>query len=312
MLRYWRPAGELAGNGLGEHNASYAGCDAPQEEQEHLRLAIRNGSVNFYRSGQSVAKVVVSSKGKIQARIHNKYVCDDSSAQGYVTLTSAGFKEPGTGRLVRYRGVAHLDKWIANAIRHSGTEKRFIDQVVAHNPNVIDLEMGLPAYSKVREERRAPRMDLVVLESAGDSWKIVFWEAKLTRDSRVRCSGPAIPELKPEVLKQLGDYKKWLWHDNNCELVAAEYQNACRLLVAFHVIAKRFNPVIEELGAGVRAVAIDGAPPPLVDDKPRLLIDDLQADASFKENGHLDKLRNTGLHVKVVRSQAQMGLETPS
>jgi hypothetical protein len=39
-----------------------------------------------------------------------------------------------------------------------GDEKRFVDLTMAQNRNVIDLEMGLPAYAK---GQNAPRMDLV-------------------------------------------------------------------------------------------------------------------------------------------------------
>jgi hypothetical protein len=154
-----------------------------------------------------------------------------------------------------------------------GLEKKFVDLVVARNPNVIDLEMGLPAYSTSPKERRAIKMDLVALESTDHGWQIVFWEAKLADDSRARCRGEVEPGRKPEVLKQLADYTNWLRHENNCELVAREYKNTCGLLVELHKIVKRFNPGIQELGAGIQAVAADSTQPLLVDLEPRLLID---------------------------------------
>jgi len=227
-------------------------------------------------------------------------------------LTSAGFPELGTRRLAGYDGIARLEKWIRNANCHVGEEKCFVDAIVARNPNVIDLEVGLPAYSNVREERRAPRMDLVALEPIGHSWRIVFWEAKLVGDGRARCSGPATPKHKLKVLKQLGDYTDWLRHDNNCELVVSAYKNTCSLLVAFHTIAKRFNPDIEELGTGIQAVATPGASLPEIDYIPRLLIDARRPDRSFTQNGHLEKLRETGLHVQIVQGEEQMTLGTRS
>jgi hypothetical protein len=313
MLRYWRPAGDLIGKHLGEQDALQTDGHVLEENPKHLRLAVRDGSVNFYRAGQSVAKVGLNRWGKLQATIHNKYVYGkDAKGQGYVTLTSAGFRELRTGRPVRYDGIARLDEWIRNANCHIGEEKSFVDAVVARNQNVIDLEVGLPAYSDVREERRAPRMDLAALERIGHSWRIVFWEAKLVGDGRARCSGPVIPKYKPEVLKQLGDYTDWLRHDKNCESVVLAYRNTCCLLVAFHTIARRFNPDIEELGAGIQAIATPGAPPPEIDDRPRLLIDARKPNHSFTEHGHLKKLREAGVHVQMIQGDDQMTLETRS
>ena len=182
-----------------------------------------------------------------------------------------------------------------------------MDLVVARNPDTIDLEMALPAYSPDRKERKAPRMDLVALEPAGDRWQIVFWEAKLVDDARARCRGV---DASPKVVDQLKQYTRWLRHDNHRELVAAAYQNVCRLLVEFRRLANWVSPKIEELGRGIIAVAAVDAPSLIVDDEPRLLIDGRTRNLAFTENGHLDKLRNTGLHVQMVHCPDQMTLET--
>ncbi len=63
-----------------------------RKDEDHLRLAIRNGYLNFYRRGQSVAKVGFDRAGNLQAKIHNKYVCGaEGSGQSHITLTSAGY-----------------------------------------------------------------------------------------------------------------------------------------------------------------------------------------------------------------------------
>ena len=62
MLFHWRPAGDALRR------------DILEEDPRHLRLAIRNGYFNLYRGGQSVAKIGFGSNGRVQARIHNKYV----------------------------------------------------------------------------------------------------------------------------------------------------------------------------------------------------------------------------------------------
>ena len=103
-----------------------------------------------------------------------------------MTLSSAGLSDQ-EGGCRKYGGLDELRQWIANINeKHIGDEKHFVDLVVARNPDAIDLEMALPAYSLVPEERIAPRMDLVALEPVGNRWRIVFWEAKLVDDARAR------------------------------------------------------------------------------------------------------------------------------
>ncbi|MGH8094069.1 MAG: hypothetical protein ACREIF_11450 [Chthoniobacterales bacterium] len=307
MLLYWQPAGGALRREMPQATELLTEGPPHEEDPERLRLAIRNDYLNLYRSGQSVAKIGFGRSGELQARIHDKYIHGDKGVgQTYVTLTSAGLHDQETGRLREYGGVADLHGWVANANKHVGKEKRFVDLVVARNPDTIDLEMALPPFSPPGQKRTAPRMDLVALEPDGDRWRIVFWEAKLVDDSRARCQGDG----QPEVVNQLERYTLWLDHEKHRELVASAYQNACRLLVEFHKIAKRINPRIENLGESIIAVGTPDALPLCIDDKPRLLIDDRAADVAFRENGHLKKLRDIGIHVQMVSGFGDMALET--
>jgi hypothetical protein len=293
LLRHWRPAGDaLVSQGR------------VAEEDLRLRLAIRADCVNFYRSGQSVAKVYLDSRDGLQALIHNKYVNGQASnGKHYLRVTSAGVSNRKMNIEEAYGGTEEMRRWIANANDHAGREKKFVDLVVAHNPNTIDLEMALPADST---DRRSPRMDLVALERSGERWRIVFWEAKLVDDGRARCSGDALPK----VVEQLRQYTCWLRRNDNCRRVLLEYQKACRLLVEFRDLAARVNPDIGELGPGIIAVAASDESGLCLDDVPRLLIDDRTADARFTDNGHLKKLRAMcGSHVQMVRGLHDMTLE---
>jgi len=293
LLRHWHPSGDAIGRRQDQKDKEY-----------YLRLAIRKDYLNFYRAGQSVAKVRFDQQWKLQAKIHNKYVYGKGgSGQSYVTLTSAGFPERGNGRIVPYDGPARLREWTSQANKYGGCEKKFVDLVVGRNPSIIDLEMGLPAYSE--DDRRAPRMDLVAIERGADGWRVVFWEAKLVSDGRARCSGDG----DPRVVQQLQDYIDWLGHEGHKELVAQAYQRTCRLLVEMHALAKRFRPDIEDLGPGIRDVAAPDAPLLLIDDMPRLLIDDRTKNVAMTKNGHLEKLRNRCLAVQIVQDLDQMTLK---
>src|SRR5688572_21749886 len=74
LLRHWQPAGDTVGKDW----------HAPEEDPTQLRLAIRDGYLNFYRAGQSVARVGFDGGKKLQAKIHKKYVYGDKcNEQGY-------------------------------------------------------------------------------------------------------------------------------------------------------------------------------------------------------------------------------------
>jgi hypothetical protein len=307
LLSRWHPAGDALNIRQGDTEDVLARARVKNKGQfQHLRVAFRGGYMNFYCGGQSIAEVRFVRK-KLRARIHEKYVYGVKGRdERYVTLTSNGVPDFDTGLPVACNSMqewkSYLDQWISNANGKIEHEKRFVDLVVAHNPNVIDLEMGLPAY--IPEERRAPRMDLVALEPDGDGWRVVLWEVKRVGDDRARCKG----DNQPEVLEQLEAYTKWLRYGDHESRVAKAYQTNCDLLVRLHAIAKSAGQDIEELGQGIRAMASGTATSFSIDVKPRLLIVYDENDKSFIEKRHLDKLNCTGLHVKIVKSLNDLAL----
>jgi hypothetical protein len=301
LLFRWHPAGDAVNSRLGDGKAVLARDCVNKGKLQNLRVAFRGGYMNFYCGGQSIAQVKFV-RDELRAKIHEKYVYGSKhSGQKCVTLTSKGFSEHGPGRLVACKSIS---EWISNANPKIGTEKRFVDFVVAHNSDVIDLEMGLPAYSKIPEERSAPRIDMVALEPYEGSWRVALWEAKLVGDGRARCRGNEVPK----VVGQLKHYTDWLNDTVRASSVAKAYQKNCGLLVGLHAIARRIRPDIEELGPGILAVATSDAPPPLVDTEPRLLIIYDKDDKSFRENGHFDKLKGTGLRVEIVEGLSDVAL----
>jgi hypothetical protein len=274
LLSKWRPAGQESGS-------------------DGLRLAIRNGYLNFYRCGQSVARVCFGRGSRPRAEVHIKYVRKDAaSGQHYVKLDCSGLSCRGYDDLGPYGGIAMLETWIAGTRNYAGPEKKFVDCVLAHNANAIDLEMGLPA---VANGDTAPRMDLVVLEPNGKNQRIVFWEAKVMGDGRLRKRDQGEP---PEVIGQLEDYQKWMTRDGHGKAVAKAYKQNCQLLVAFHRCANQINPQIGKLGDGIMAVA-DSEHLPEVDPKPRLLIDDRGESKSWAP--HEGKLGGT--FIRYVRGE---------
>lgn len=297
LLAHWQPAGSVATGA-----------------EPHLRLAIRDGYLNFYRNGQSVAKVNFGPLAGLRAEVHAKYV-DGPDAD----LTQL-YRQIGSVQASAENSA--VSGWIEEADGYSGEEKRFVEQVVAASPEVIDLEMALPAIDLPpdvapvgvdgKRIRVAPRIDLVALEPADDGWRLVLWEAKLVDDGRLRCRGA---ENMPEVVDQIARYRLWLEQTGHEALVLDAYRETCSVLVEMHrFVAERINPAVGPLGEGVRAVAAGAAL--ALDKDVRLLIDarpeTTTKGPSFEDNGHRAKLEGEKIHLQMVRKEADLALGLPS
>ena len=300
LIRHWRPAGD----------AQVTPNPPPGAPLDHLRLAIRDGYLNFYSAGQSIAKVGFV-KGKLQAEIHNKYVYGPEKGRGqeYVKIISGRFRGQD-GADVEYRSEL-LHHWILNAraYEEKNKEKRFVEELVAWQPGVIDLEAASPSDGEATEERSgepkqtkksAPRMDLVTIEPCGDHYSLVFREVKLVSNPETKCENAAKP---PRVIAQLTKYETWL--ASNRKLVREAYHDCCATLVKLHGIAKAVNPAISPLGSAIIAVGQDFAPL-CVDGTPQLVIDATMGEGVFVEHGHLKKLQNYGICVRMVRKPADL------
>lgn len=230
LLSLWRPSGQ------------------DTKEDYGLRLAIRNGYMNFYRRGQSVARVGMNKDGKPSLSVHAKYVLpgpDQASVQGqeYVTLTTTCLVRTGGRSPLPYKGIETLKGWVQSAEKYAGEEKEFVDELlsVPENDGVIDLEMGLPAWRET--ERAAPRMDLVSVNKVDGRLMVFFGEVKLVADKRLRCQAPVQQDKMPEVLKQLSEYRKYLAEPKHRALVGQQYSKAACLMKRMRGMADAIGPV---------------------------------------------------------------------
>jgi hypothetical protein len=216
-----------------------------------LRLAIRNGYLNFYRLGQSVARVECV-KAKLVAYVHYKYVGVEPqpgmSKSPYLRLNQKGvsFRDK---LVASNKGTSTLLEWIsvAGGETHAGDEKSIVDELVAKNDNVIDLEMALPAWTSPKV---AIRMDLVAIEDG----EVVFWEVKTVNDSRIRCKAEFEMDNFPEVLKQLSSYRVYLEQASHVEQVKKAYLKTASSLVELRKLADKIGPPLR-LGSSIVAAS---------------------------------------------------------
>jgi hypothetical protein len=177
--------------------------------------------------------------------------------QGYAQMRNGKeIRHPVTGAVRRYEGSATLHQWIKEADTYKGDEKTCVDKLVAENPSIIDLEMGLPKIAR--------RMDCIALECDVNAVRIVFWEAKMIDDSRLRS------RTDPEVIDQLRKYQEFLKDEGRARRIQIAYQTTCQLLNEIHRMALRFTdqPALDPL---VMAAA-DRTTVLKVDPVPRLVI----------------------------------------
>ena len=248
-----------------------------------LRLAVRNGYMNFYAMGQSVAKVSFGrGGGSPTMSIHEKYVkkCP-GNGQKYVKLPCDKGAD-AEGYDVPWGGRGMLDAWIARSRCYTSEEKRCVDALVAVSPKVIDLEMGLPAFGS---RKSALRMDMVALEGSPDDLRLVFWEAKLIGDSRLRSR-----THEPKVFEQIEAYRSYLGDADRKQRVIEAYRRCCGIVRDVHEMASQVGTT-HCLDPLITAAASPGSRLAL-EERPRLVIfdDGRKRDEEAWEE-HLDVLR---------------------
>lgn len=211
-----------------------------------LRLAVRNGYLNFYVKGQSVAELRISA-GEPRLKLHCKY--KELAIKGSARAVDLGQKyETVRGEALATLGQGVIDGWISTAETYAGDEKRFVDDLVAVTPGVIDLEMALPAdEGSVGKDRVAPRMDLVVAQGTD----IAFWEAKCATNGELRALTPYDESEDggylhgPHVLWQLRRYQRWVARPEREKEVRAAYIKCAGLLINFAELFGKEGPALD-------------------------------------------------------------------
>lgn len=288
-------AGSQSGNWWKDLLALW-GPSGTGKSERPLRLAVRDNYLNFYLRGQSVARVAFDGQSRPYVDVHVKYAFEGATEQAYARLIDAGIIHPKAAHSASYRGASTLWEWMARAAGWETAEKAEVERVVADNPGVIDLEMGLPAHG---DQKTALRMDLIALEPEGGRAKIVFWEAKRVTDSRLKAKGANVPE----VMGQIDAYKSYLADEGHRRAVIDAYAQTCAQLAAFADMAADGGKPLG-LDPTVRSVA---ASPEMLDldTDPRLVIFGTEEQlAAAAWQGHQGKLVREGVPVLTIKTDA--------
>ncbi len=279
-----------------------------------LRLGLRDGYVNFYVNGQSVAKLSCGRDGP-KLSVHQAYVSGrrrsfprDGAAleQNYVPFDAKALADPATATLI--------NGWIETADSYASAEKRFVDDLASANPGIIDLEMGLPASDTPGSARVAPRMDIVIAQIIDGTSSIAFWEAKCANNPELRSSKEyEIHEdgfSGPKVLNQVRKYVDWMADGSRIQQVTEAYRTTAAILLEFHglfgagtndrldcisiwkaLAEAKDPPIVVQPGVVVGNYWPEGYHEQIASGRMR------QAAESFARNGHREKLQRNGITV---------------
>lgn len=283
-----------------------------------LRLGLRDGYLNFYVKGQSVAKLF-RGRGGPKLSVHKAYVAGRRRQRGDGAPPMQGYQDYDASALADPATAALVAGWIETAETYASTEKRFVDDLIAANPGVIDLEMGLPASDLPGGERVAPRMDIVIAQLAnGGVPSIAFWEAKCANNSELRARGEYERRQDgsftgPRVLEQVGKYVRWMAESDRIAQVRQAYRNTADKLLEFHNLFRGNDSGQPECIRIWRTLAKAEAPAVIV--QPGIVIGNYwpegyaeliassrmaQCAASFAKNRHGEKLERNGICVHEV------------
>ncbi|WP_299823145.1 hypothetical protein [uncultured Jannaschia sp.] len=282
-----------------------------------LRLAVRDGYLNFYFKGQSVAKLSIGQGGP-KLEVHKAYVTGRRRGMArHEAAPSQPYHRVDAKRLADHATIELVESWIETAETYASAEKRFVDDLVAANPGTLDLEMGLPANEDASGCRVAPRMDLVVAQVNGKATpSIEFWEAKCADNGELRASKP-YEECEdgsfvgPKVLNQVSKYVSWMQGPNRIQEVSSAYTETAKALLDLHRLFHGDTDRHAECLSVWRTLA--GSDAPVIIVQPGVVIGNYWpgghhvADAhatrmernaaTFTENGHRKELKRNGVCV---------------
>lgn len=267
----------------------------------NLFIAIRDGYINIYYQGCSLARIR-DSQGGPKVEVHYKYLVPPELQSSYVTLVPSADASltPLIENLTRDLGKIERIKRASRP--YAGLEKTGVHKIIMNNPNVIDVEVALaldatdeqPEESTFEEatfseddgittqsvgkRSSAKRIDLAALCENEGEVELVMYEAKLYSDSRIKAQGNAKPTV---IHEQIEPYARLL------EMYKPDLERSYRR-VTQNLVKLRG----EKAFARVMADVAEGRPF-TINTEPRLIVFGFDADQRDHRWGklHLTKLR---------------------
>jgi hypothetical protein len=207
-----------------------------------LFIAMRDGYVNVYYSGNSLLKLTLDGE-RLAGEIHYKYLLRPDMPKLYVPVDGGKVKLTDAAAYLR-ADLSDVSALKRVAAVYGGEEKGGVHQIVLDNPCVVDVEIafGLGGSDKTAPATR--RIDFAALRPAPNGAEVVFYEAKLFDNKELRASG----DNMPPVIEQIEGYRKLLVE--HAADIAKSYKAVCANLLALKGVKERYAAA-SDLLAGV-------------------------------------------------------------
>ena len=247
-------------------------------DDPELFIAIRKNYLNVYYRGCSLVKLDWKS-GEIIGEVHYKYLLRPFTPKEYVNIRNGNITLDSRESLFvgSLRDIEDIKK---AAAPYAGQEKIGVHNILAANPNVIDVEI---AFGSSEDNPLASRIDFAALQPLDDNngVKLVFFEAKhFDNREALRASD----ELKPNVVKQIERYSSLIierWDD-----IIRSYCQVCSNLTNLQGMTERYPKSLLKR-------VIDAPTKMAIDEIPVLIVFGFDSDQRDGKNWgyHRDKLK---------------------
>lgn len=225
-------------------------------DDQEIFLAIRENYVNVYYRGCSLLRLDWKA-GAIIGETHYKYLLNPSISKPYAKVDDGQVSLPGDTRSLFLNSLDDLSGVKKAARPYAGDEKTAVHDILAANPNILDVEIAFGTGGTGKTDPSAPRVDFAAIQNSGEGAKIVFFEAKHFDNKALRASGDA----KPDVVRQIEAYSGQL--KEHRAAVIESYRRVCGNLRHLHGVPERHphrHAMIEGLADRSRALDVDEHP----------------------------------------------------
>ena len=254
-------------------------------------VAPRKSCVCAYYRGNCLLRLEYHDN-HIMGKVHYKYLLNPDFKPTYWNVEDGQVRRIDSAVLF-IPNFSDLDLIKRASKPYVGEEKDGVSEIIAANPNIIDVEVAFGDSGDSTDEddetapwvngintRRKPRIDFVAVQDGGIAPKLVFFEAKHFRNLELRAKDKA----KPSVVKQIEDYADVL--EKHKEGVVEAYRRHCADMLKSNCVPK--NDEVRRCFLG----QVAESPTVEVDLKPRLVVFGFDADQKPgpKWNEHKEKL----------------------
>ncbi len=205
-------------------------------------VAPRRQSVCAYYRGNCLLKLEFSD-GRLKGKVHYKYLLKpDLKPSSWEVVDGSVQRPAGVDPFVR--DFLNLGLVKRASKRYAGEEKHGVSEIIAANPNVIDIEVAFGAYdysteeddeaaseADTRKNSSHRRMDFVVIQDGGEALRVVFFEAKHFGNQELRS------RARPRVAKQIEEYRRLL--ESHKEAIKVAYRQHCSDMLQWDCVPTR-------------------------------------------------------------------------